>query len=90
VIAERRVHCFVCMRLRGRRHRQQYRRHPRLRRMEERPRPWRGRTVDPLRVRKIIGAQTVGGGHKKRALAHGYSASTSSGLAQTAQFQRIS
>src|SRR5208337_1152439 len=36
-------------------------------------RPWRGRTVRPLRGRPDPwGARSLGGGHKKRALAHGY------------------
>ena len=35
---------------------------------------------DPFRVGKVNGGTPVGGGHKNRALAHGYSISTPSGL----------
>ena len=42
----------------------------------------------PFGVGSAMGMLSVGGGHKKRALAHGYSISTPSGLRMTAKDNR--
>ena len=42
--------------------------------------PRKRRTFDPFRVEEMNGSFTVGGGHKNRALAHGYSIFTPAGF----------